>query len=794
MRREHWLFTISAALLAVGGLAWLVHVHKAAVVLWVLATSLGLAVSLATTIKAVTERRPTVDVIALLALAGALAVREPFAGAVITVMLASGQLLEERASARASRTLSALVARSPQQARRYRTSGTTPAAGEAVDSDAGVIEEVPIGAVQVGDRVVVRPGEVVPVDGRLLTPGVFDESSLSGESREVEREAGEPIRSGVITIGSPVELAVTAPAAESTYARLVQLVAEAQRVATPFVRLADRLAVFFVPLTLAVAGSAWAFSGDAVRAVAVLVVATPCPLLLAVPIALISGVSRAAAGGVVVKGAGALEKLARGRTILFDKTGTLTRGQPEIAEISVANRSIDPRHLLRLAAAVEQFSAHVFAAAFARASGRSQLSVPVASDVAEIPGCGVVGVVDGREVRIGKAHWVLNASTPAWARRAQRRAEMDGSSVAFIAVDGRPAGAFLLRDPVRSDAPRMIRTLRKAGLTRIVLLTGDRPDVAESVGRVVGVDAVIADADPADKLVVVREESSVAPTIMVGDGINDAPALAAAGAGVALAGRGATASSEAADVVLVADRIDALADAVLTARRTKRIAGQAAGTGMGLSLAAMAAAGLGLLPPAAGALLQEGIDLLAIALALRALLPGPRHTVGLATADQAVAERLRAEHDVVRSVGQRVRVVADALAPCREDFSALEDLVGELEAVLLPHERAEEDQLLPIVARALRSSDVVAGLSRAHAEIEHYVRRLRRLLTTVGGEPESDDVIEARRLLYGLHAVLDLHNAEEDDIAFALLPDAGQRNTQDQTHVLTSTAPTGVSE
>ena len=768
MRREHVFFAGSTALLAAGGAWWAADGRDVADVIWAADAGIGLVVSLASTASALARRRPTVDVIALLALAGALLVGEPFAGAVIAVMLASGQLLDERAAARATRELSALVARAPRTARRYGAG-----VGDGADGGAGEpsLEEVAIEEIRVGDRVVVRPGEVVPVDGRLLAAGVFDEAALSGESREVERECGEPVRSGVVNAGHAVDLTVTSPAGESTYAGLVRLVREAEQATAPFVRIADRLAVLLVPVTLVVAGVAWAVSGDAVRAVAVLVVATPCPLLLAAPIALISGVSRAASGGVIVKGGGALEQLAAGRTILFDKTGTLTRGRPQVVDIITAEPDGDPMRLLGLAASVEQLSAHVFAAAFATAAARHRLRVVMPTGVHEDPGYGVRGTVGGHEVMVGKPDWVLGDTTPAWARRARRRADLDGSSVAFVAVDGEPAGAVLLRDPVRPDGPRMIRALRDAGITRVVLLTGDRSDVAESVGRVVGVDAVFADADPADKLTAVRRETASAPTIMVGDGVNDAPALAAAGAGVALAARGATASSEAADVVLTADRIDALADAMLTARRAKAIATQAVSVGMGLSLAAMGFAAAGLLAPAAGALLQEGIDVAAILIALRAVLPGQRHTIDLPEADLRAAQRLRSEHETVRGIVDRLRSVADTLTTSQPDLRGLVGLVDELETALLPHERAEEDELLPIVARALRSRDAIAGLSRTHAEIEHQVRRLRRLLSAAGASPDEDDVVEARRLLYGLHAVLELHNAEEDELAFALLPD-----------------------
>ena len=278
---------------------------------------------------------------------------------------------------------------------------------------------------------------------------------------------------------------------------------------------------------------------------------------------------------------------------------------------------------------------------------------------------------------------------------ARRRADLDGSLTVFAAVDEEPAGAFLLEDPIRPDAPRMVRALREAGITRVVLVTGDRADIADMVGRVVGADTVLAGCDPADKLTAIERESAHGATIMVGDGVNDAPALAAAGAGVALAARGATASSEAADVVLTVDRIDALADAILIARRSKRIALQAVLIGMGLSLAAMIAAAAGLLQPAAGAILQEVIDVLAIGIALRAVLPGAVHTIAMPPADVATALRLRAEHDAVAPAVEQIRSVANGL-PARDcNLAPVRTLLDLLEGQLLPHERADEALLVP---------------------------------------------------------------------------------------------------
>jgi len=758
--QEVLLFSFSSVLLLAGGVVWVVGARGAAEAAWLAVTLLGLVCSVGWTVAALRRRQPSVDVIALLALAGALLVGEPFAGAMITVMLASGQLLDARASARARRELSLLAERAPRTARRRDVAG---------------VAEIGVEQVIVGDRLVVGSGEIVPVDGRLLTPAILDESALTGEALPVERSTGDDVRSGVVNAGQAFDLLATAAAADSTYAGVVRLVEQAQASSAPFVRAADRLAVYFVPVTLILAAGAWLASGDAVRAVAVLVVATPCPLLLAAPIAIMSGLSRAARVGVVVKGGSALEQLAAGRVLLFDKTGTLTQGRPELADVISAGNGTDADELLRLAASLDQISPHVLASAIVTAGTRRGLSLAMPVDTHEVHGYGLEGSVDGHRVRLGKADWIVGAEPPQWVRQARRRAELDSALLVFISVDDRAAGAFLLDDPIRPDAPRMLRALRAAGIRRVLLVTGDRADIADMVGRIVGVDTVLSDCDPADKLATIETESATGPTIMVGDGVNDAPALAAAGAGVALASRGATASSEAADVVLTVDRIDALADAILIARRSKHIALQAVIVGMGLSFAAMGLAAVGLLVPAAGAVLQEGIDVFAIAIALRAVTAGPTRTRPLPSADVATALALRTQHEAVQPIVEQVRTVADNLSTDTVDLGPARDLLTRLETELLPHEQADEQQLLPLVARVLGGTDSTAALSRTHAEIEHQVGRMQRLLSGLDGDHATpEDVIELRRLLYGLYAILRLHNAQEDEAAIALIP-AGKR-------------------
>jgi heavy metal translocating P-type ATPase len=754
--KETLLFSVSTMLLLAGGLAWLLSAPAPARILWLLGNVLGLVFSILWTVEALRRSQLSVDIIAVLALAGAIVVNEPFAGAMITVMLVSGQLLEARAAARARRELSLLVERAPRTARRI--------------VEGGVVE-IPVDEVVVGDLLLVGTGEIVPVDGRLRFTAVLDESALTGEPLPVERLPGDDVRSGVVNAGKAINLVATALAAESTYAGVVRLVEQAQASSAPFVRAADRFAIAFVPLTLILAGASWALSGDAVRAVAVLVVATPCPLLLAAPIAIMSGLSRAAQVGVVIKGGGALERLAGGHVMLFDKTGTLTQGHPVLADVVTAGDRMDADEVLRLAASLDQVSAHVLASAIVTGGTRRGLALEMPQDVNEVHGYGLEGTVGAHRVRLGKAAWIVGDTTPPWVRQVRRRADLDGSLTVFVAVDDEPAGAFLLEDAIRPDSPRMVRALRRAGITRVVLVTGDRADIADMVGRIVGVDTVLADCDPADKLAAIERESALGATIMVGDGINDAPALAAAGVGVALASRGATASSEAADVVLTVDRVDALADAILIARRSKGIALQAVLVGMGLSLVAMVAAAVGLLPPAAGAVVQEVIDVLAIGIALRGVLPGKVHSIAMAPADVATALRLRAEHDAVLPLIEQIRSSADRLSERDCDLAPVPKLLDRLEGELLPHERADEELLVPLVSRALGGSDATAAMSRTHAEIEHQVGRLRRLLVGLDSETtQPEDIVELRRLLYGLYAVLRLHNAQEEEGAFSLVP------------------------
>jgi heavy metal translocating P-type ATPase len=594
-----------------GGVSHLLGAPRAGDVLWT-GTLAATIVPLAwTVVRALAHGDLGVDVIALLAMAGALAGGELLAGSVVAVMLTGGNALEAYADDRARRDLTALLRRAPQRARR-----------RAADRE---WEEVAVDAVRPGDVMLVRTGELIPVDGALLSErAAIDAATVTGESLPIAQRAGDALRSGTANAGEPFELRATRDAARSSYAALVRLVEQAQAEKPPFTRMADRYAGIFLPVTIALAGAAWALSGEAIRALAVLVVATPCPLILAAPIALVAGLSRASGAGIVLKGGSALERLGATRTVLLDKTGTLTRGRPAVERIVVFGGMEEDR-LLQLAASADQLSAHVLAEGLVADARRRGLALEEPDGAREAPGDGIVATVGGRRVGVGGEAWLERQGfAPDGALAADELRAAPGRALVHVGVDGRLAGVLVMADRLRPDAGRLVDALHAAGVRRVAMVTGDRRDVAEAVAEQAGLDRVFAEQSPEQKLAIVRaarERPELRPVVMVGDGVNDAPALALADVGIALAGESRTVSSDAADAVITVDRVDRVAEAVRIGRRTMAIARQSVVAGMALSVAAMVVAALGYLPPVAGALLQEAIDVSVILNALRALRP-----------------------------------------------------------------------------------------------------------------------------------------------------------------------------
>ncbi|MCB0881761.1 MAG: cadmium-translocating P-type ATPase [Thermoleophilia bacterium] len=537
-----------------------------------------------------------IDILAITAIVATVVVGEYWAALIIVLMLSGGEALEDYAAGRARTELTALLDRAPRVAHR-------------VDGDA--VTDIPVGDVAVGDVLLLKTSEVVPVDGVLVSAAAsFDESSLTGESLPVERTAGQALLSGAVVGDEAVRMRATAPASESQYQRIVAMVEDAAGSKAPFVRLADRYAVPFTLAAYVLAGAAWWISGDPKRIAEVLVVATPCPLLIGAPVAFIAGMSRAARVGTIVKSGGVLEQLSRVRTAVFDKTGTLTRGAPEVVDVRP-----EPGHeadaVLRLAASAEERSSHTLAASLVAAARGRGLEIPPARAVRERTGHGVEGQVDGRRVAVGKLAFVAGPS-------GGRTTPLGPQEMAvYVGIDGALAGAVVLADHVRDEARSTLEALRRMGVGHVAMLTGDGEETARHVARGLGIHDVRAGCLPQDKVAAVAQ-SPDRPVLMVGDGVNDAPVLAAADVGVAMGARGSTAASESADVVVMLDDVSRVARAVAVAKHTMTVARQSIWLGIAFSVVLMVIAAAGYLPAIAGAAMQELVDLVTILNALRA--------------------------------------------------------------------------------------------------------------------------------------------------------------------------------
>lgn len=598
LARRYWVVTLTLAIGLVGivlalsgaGVAvqWLFSAYALAVAAW----------QAVLMVRDILRGHWGLDILAVTAIVATVLVGEYVAALLVVLMLTGGAALEDYANRRAKRELDALLTRSPQLAHRL---------------EGDELVEVPVDRVVAGDVLLVRPSEIVPVDGELRShEAAFDESSITGESVPVEKRAGDAVLSGSVNGQSAVEIRATATAADSQYQQIVALVAGAAESRAPVVRLADRYAVPFTLFSLALAGVAWWLSGDPVRFAEVLVLATPCPLLIAAPVAFIGGMSRAARNGVIVKAGGVLESLAAAKTAVFDKTGTLTHGEPTLVAVRPAG-GLGDDELLALVASAEQYSSHVLAASMIDAARERGLALAEADAAREEATNGVVATIGGREVVVGKFAFVR-----AHAPEAERTPIAPGELAVYVAVDGRYGGALLASDRLRENARSTLERLDELGVHDTMMLTGDAKATADHIAAELGISRVHAECLPADK---VREVAAIAarPVIMVGDGVNDAPVLAAADVGIAMGAKGATAASESASAVILVDDISRTAKAVEIGRDTVRIALQSIWIGIVVSVALMLVAAFGVIPATVGALLQEVVDLVTILAALRAI-------------------------------------------------------------------------------------------------------------------------------------------------------------------------------
>ncbi len=597
------LFTLLG--LAIGAVFYFAGNYTLDHIVWMVTMILGTIPILWRIVSDIIRGHFGIDLIAIAAIATSFFLGQYLAGTIILLMLSGGEALETYALKRARKELSSLISNAP-------TFGH-------VKKD-GLILDTPVADIHIGDIIIIKPGELVAADGVVISgTSQMDESALTGESMPVEKTPGSGVLSGSVNKSAVLEVRVVRPASESKYEQIIKLVRQAEENRAPVVRLADRYSIWFTAITFVIAVFAWFLAKDSIRLLAVLVVATPCPLILATPIAMISGISRAASRGIIVKNGGALEKLAEAKAFIFDKTGTLTLGQPEIVNV-VSLSEKDEKEVLRTSASLDQLSLHVLARSLKSHADKKGIPLSIPSNFSEEFGEGVRGEIDGHTFYFGKLGFLKKQGIEITEKiyKDHEDFQAKGQIAVYHGDKDSVFGIVVFADIIRPEIKKLFDGLRIQGVKNMVMLTGDKKSVAEKIAKDLGIDDVHAEALPEDKVAEVKDHKRQFGIVaMVGDGVNDAPALAAADVGIALGGHGGSASSDSGDIVIMVDNLERVGEAFTIARRTMSVAKQGIYFGMGVSIILMIIASFGYIQPIYGALFQEGLDVIVILNALR---------------------------------------------------------------------------------------------------------------------------------------------------------------------------------
>lgn len=580
---------------------------QAATIAWYITLILGGAPIVWETFRGMLKGKFASDIVAMLAIIAAIWMGQAFAGAVIVLMQSGGEAIEAYGLRRASSSLDALLARAPRLARRKKENS---------------LEEIDVKEVKVGDILIVRPGDLIPVDGTIIQGNAeIDESALTGEPLARGKKVGDPLLSGSVDVNGAFEMRADRISEESQYAKIVQLVRKAQEEKAPIQRLADKYALFFTPLTLIMCAIGYLITRDTTTILSVLVVATPCPLILATPIAVISGINRAAQEGIIVKGGAPIEQIGQAEAVVFDKTGTITCGLPFVDQIIVIN-GYTQEELLKKAAIVEQLSTHSVAQSITKKALENHKELPLPTNFKEVPGRGVEAYFEGQHIAVGSQAFleeVIGKEILNQGREVLDKLALKGKLAVFVAIDKKLSGVIEFTDSIRSGVALMIHELHRLGVKDIAMLTGDSKKNAFVIAKEAGITHVHAELLPEQKVEVIHAlNQKYKSTVMVGDGINDAPALATATVGVAMGAHGTGISAEAADIVLLVDDVTKVSEAVFIGQRMIHIAKEGIIIGIGLSFCLMVIAAFGYIQPAIGAMLQEVIDAAVILNAIRA--------------------------------------------------------------------------------------------------------------------------------------------------------------------------------